>query len=95
MRQHTMNRLPSWISRLVIAAVVLFSPALACLMAIFAEMLIDLLMEAGAAAILDLVAAGAIAWVMFRKTWRHPKLTSLSADDDKPRGGPAIATPIT
>jgi uncharacterized membrane protein len=77
-------------ARSVITAVLLFSPALAFLMAIAAEILIDLLVEAGAPAILDLVAVGAIGWVLFRKTSRRPRLTSRSADDE-----PAIAAPST
>jgi uncharacterized membrane protein len=83
-----MSSLRTCAAQSVITAVLLFSPALAFLMAIAAEILIDLLVEAGAPAILDLVAVGAIGWVLFRKMSPRPKGAPLSADDE-----PAIAAP--
>ena len=79
----------------VITAVLLFSPALAFLMAIAAEILIDLLVEAGAPAILDLVAVGAIGWVLFRKMSPWPKGAPLFADDEEALDEPAIAASST
>jgi len=70
----------------VITALILLSPVLAFLMAIAAEMLIDLLMVGGTSAVCA-VAAGGIGLVLARKFWqRHqskpqvvPGETSIAA----------------
>ena len=90
-----MKRFPTWASRSVIASVVLFSPALAFLVVIAAEILIDSLMEAGVTA-LFVVAAGAIGWLLFRKMSPRTKVAPLATDDEgTPLGEPAIAAPST
>jgi hypothetical protein len=55
----------------IIAAVVLFSPVLAFLIAIAVEILIGFLMAAGVPALLA-VLAGAIGWSLFHKLWARP-----------------------
>jgi hypothetical protein len=54
----------------IIAVAVLLSPVLAFLMAIAVEILMGLLVEAGALALPALLATGAIGWPLFRKL-RH------------------------
>ena len=61
----------------VIAALVLLSPVVAFLMAISAEMLIDLLMVGGTSAVCA-VAAGGIGLVLCRKFWRRPEVVRQS-----------------
>jgi hypothetical protein len=56
----------------VIAAPILLSPVVAFLTVISAELLIDLLREVRTAAIYG-AAAGAVAWVLFRKFWPQPE----------------------
>ena len=90
-----MSSLRAWAAWSVISAVLLLSPVFAFLMAIAAEILIDLLVETGAPAILDLVAVGAIGWVLFRKMSPWPKGAPLFADDDEVLDEPAIAAPST
>jgi hypothetical protein len=67
-----MSGVRNWAVGLVIAALFLLSPAVAFLMAIAAEVVIDLMMEAGLAAICAVV-AGVIGWVLFRKRASHPE----------------------
>jgi hypothetical protein len=62
--------------RSVITALILLSPVVALLMVIAVEMLIDLLMVAGASAVCA-VAAGAIGLVLSRKFWQHRVGTRL------------------
>jgi nitrate reductase gamma subunit len=73
---------------LVTWALVLLSPVIAFLMIITAEVLIDLLMEAGVIGVCA-IAAGLIGWALFRRMSRR-RLTPLSADDEG-LGQPAIA----
>jgi amino acid transporter len=63
------NRLPTWATWSIAVAVVL-SPALAFLMFIAAEILIDLLMEAGALALIGLAIAVGIGWFLRRRLLR-------------------------
>jgi hypothetical protein len=86
-----MSTLPSWAQCSIIAALVLLSPALAFLMVIAAEMLIDFAMEVGAAAVC-VVAAGAIGWVLYRKRSPHPEVTPQWEPEEEPDEG-AIAVP--
>jgi hypothetical protein len=55
----------------IIAAAVLLSPVLAFLTAIAVEILVSLLVEAGAPLLLAFVAAGAIGWPLLRKLRRR------------------------
>ncbi len=50
---------------------VLLSPALALLIAITVEIVIDLLVDAGARALPVFVACGAVGWPLFRKLWHR------------------------
>jgi hypothetical protein len=59
-------------TRSVIAAAVLLNLALAFLLVIAAAILIDLLSEVGALALLDLIPAVAIGWLLFRGRSPHP-----------------------
>jgi len=68
-----MRRLPAWARSSIVASVVLLSPVLAFLMAIAVEILIGLLLETGAPALLAFVAAGAIGWPLFRKLRVRPR----------------------
>ena len=72
-----MRNLPSWAPLSIIAVAVLFSPVVAFLMAIAVEILIGLLVEAGALALLALLATGAIGWPLFRKLRRRPGVTPI------------------
>ena len=76
-----MRRLRSWVVWLVVAAVLLVSPVLAFLMIISAEMLIDLLMEAGTTAV-SAIAVGAVGWVLFRRFWQP--------SGEKPQSRPGV-----
>jgi hypothetical protein len=80
-----------WAVGSVIAALILFSPVIAFLMVITAEMVIDLLMEAGTAADCAL-AAGAIRWVLYRKRSLHRKLVPQWEPKEEP-GEVGIAAP--
>ena len=86
-----MSTLPSWAQCSIIAALVLLSPALAFLMVIAAELVIDFAMEVGAAAVC-VVAAGAIGWVLYRKRSPHPKVAPHS-ELEQLCDEPAIAVP--
>jgi hypothetical protein len=66
-----MSSLPTW-QFSIIAAVVLLSPVFAFLMAIAIEILIGALIEAGVPALLAVVVAGAIGWLLFHKLWVRP-----------------------
>jgi hypothetical protein len=54
----------------IIGALVLLSPVLALLAAIAVEIAIDILLQAGGAAVPVFVAVGAIGWVLLRMLWR-------------------------
>jgi hypothetical protein len=66
-----MNSLPTWATWSIAVAAV-FSPVLAFLMAIAAEILISLLKDAVMPALLALVVAAA-SWSLFRKLWVGPR----------------------
>ena len=74
-----MSSLPSWAQCSIIAASVLLSPALAFLMVIAAELVIDFAMEVGAAAVC-VVAAGAVGWVLLRKYGGQPHTSQLRSE---------------
>jgi hypothetical protein len=74
-----MSTLPSWAQCSIIAASVLLSPALAFLMVIAAELVIDFAMEVGAAAVC-VVAAGAVGWVLLRKYGGQPHTSQLRSE---------------
>ena len=74
----------------VITALLLLSPVIAFLIAIAAEMLIDLLTVGGTSAVFA-VAAGGIGWVLSRKFWRRPVVVHQSKPEPVP-GATAIAT---
>jgi hypothetical protein len=61
----------------IIAVAVLLSPVLAFLMAIAVEIVIGLLVEAGASALPALLATGAIGWLVFRKRRRRPRVSAI------------------
>jgi hypothetical protein len=61
------NSFRAWVHFSIIAAAVLLSPVLAFLMAIAVEILIGSLMEAGLPALIALVVAGAIGWLLLRR----------------------------
>jgi len=67
-----MNGVRNWAVGSAIAALVLLSSAVAFLMVIASEMVIDFLMEARATAVC-VVVAGAIGWVLSRKRSSHPE----------------------
>jgi predicted signal transduction protein with EAL and GGDEF domain len=89
-----MDSLPTWAGWSVISAVLLLSPALAFLIVIAIEILIDLLMEVGVPALLA-AAVGAIGWFLFRKMPPRPKVAPRLADDEEAFDEPAIAAPST
>ena len=62
-----MSSLPVWAELSIIAAAVLLSPVFAFLMAIAVEILIGLLVEAGAPVLPAFVATGAIGWMLLRR----------------------------
>lgn len=66
-----MRHLPTWAPLSIIMVAVLLSPVLAFLTAIAVEILIALLVEAGAPVLPALVATGAIGWALFRKLRRR------------------------
>ena len=86
-----MSSVPSWAAGSVIHAAVLLSPVFAFLMAIAAEILIDLLIEAPA--LLALAAAGVIGWSLRRKRWPHPDAAPHLEHDPSLEDPAAIAAP--
>jgi hypothetical protein len=68
-----MRHLPTWAPLSIITVAVLLSPVLAFLTAIAVEILIGLLVEAGAPVLPTLVATGTIGWALFRKLRRRPE----------------------
>jgi hypothetical protein len=85
-----MSSVRNWAVGSVIAALILFSPVIAFLMVIVAEMQIDLLMEAGTAADCT-IAAGAIGWALFRKYGARSEAPQLGAEGEPDET--AIAVP--
>lgn len=80
-----MSNLRTWAKWSVVAAVLLLSPALAFLMIIAVEALIDLVVEVGVPAILDVMAVGAILWVLFHNQRPRPDRAQLgSGEPDAP-----------
>ncbi|HXO89513.1 MAG TPA: hypothetical protein VN849_01855 [Stellaceae bacterium] len=72
-----MRNLPMWAPLSIITVAVLLSPVLAFLTAIAVEILIGLLVEAGAPVLSALVATGAIAWPLSRKLRRRREATPI------------------
>jgi hypothetical protein len=72
-----MRGVRNWAVGSAIAALVLLSPAVAFLIIISAEMVIDFTTEAKGTAICA-AAAGVIGWVLFRKRSSHPEPVSQS-----------------
>ena len=64
--------LPAAAQLSIIAVAVLLSPLLAFLAAIAVEIVIGILVEAGAPALPGFVVAGAIGWLLLRKLRRRP-----------------------
>jgi len=81
-----MSSLRTWVAWSVIAAVLLASPVLAFLMIIAAEMVIDLLMEAGTTAVCT-IAVGAVGWLLVRRFWRP--------SDSAAQAGPGVVSDET
>jgi hypothetical protein len=71
-----------------VAAVLLLSPVLAFLMIIAVEALIDLVLEVGVPAMLDVMAIGAIVWVLFHNY--RPRPDGAQSGSGEP-GAPAAA----
>jgi uncharacterized membrane protein len=62
-----MSSIRNWAVGSAIAALILLSRVVALLIVRAAEMLIDLLVEAGALALFSLVAIGALGWLVLRR----------------------------
>jgi uncharacterized membrane protein len=77
----------------VIAALILLSPVIAFLIAIAAEMLIDLLTVGGTSAVFA-VAAGGIGLVLSRKFWRRPEVMDQAEPELVPGETSIAAAPI-
>jgi len=86
-----MRGLRTWVVWSVVAAVLLVSPVLAFLLIIAAEILIDLLMEAGTTAV-SAIAICAIGWVLFRRISSQPDPAVQSRPEQEPDEA-AIAVP--
>jgi membrane protein implicated in regulation of membrane protease activity len=67
----------NWAAGAAIAALMVLSPIVAFLVVIAAEMLIDLVMEAGVPVVCT-VAAAVIGWVLFRRMSSDPELVHQS-----------------
>jgi hypothetical protein len=74
-----MSSVRDWAAGSVIVALILLSPIVAFLVVIAAEMLIDLVIEVGAAAVC-VVAAGAIGLVLLRKYGWRPRTPQLRSE---------------
>jgi len=85
-----MSSLRTWTAWSVITAVPLFSPALAFLLVMAVEVLIDLLTEVRASAPLAVAAFG---YFLFRKMSPHPKVAPLYAGDEDALDEQAMAAP--
>ena len=87
-----MSSLRTWAVWSVITAVLLSSPALAFLLVMAVEILIDLLTEVGAPAPLA-VAAGAFGYFLFRKMSPRQRAAPLYAGNEDALDEQAMATP--
>jgi hypothetical protein len=67
-----MNTLPSWVQCLIIAALVLLSPALAFLVALAVAMVIGLLKDAGAPVAVAIAASSATGYLLVRRLRAAP-----------------------
>jgi hypothetical protein len=85
------GRVQPWAVASVIVGLTLLSPIFAFLMVISAEILIDLLIEAGTTAVCA-VAVGAVGWVLFRKISSQSDAVVPSQLKHEPDEG-AIAVP--
>ena len=66
-----MKSIPAWAQLSIIGLALLLSPALAFLVAIAVEIVIGVLVDAGALALSALIATGAIGWLLLRKLRRR------------------------
>jgi hypothetical protein len=80
----------NWAVGAAIAALILFSPIVAFLMVIVAEMAVDLLMVAGGPADCT-IAAGVIGWVLFRRYGIRPEIPQSGSEQVSDEA--AIAAP--
>ena len=87
----SMNSVRYWTVASVIVALILLSPVVAFLMVISAELLIDVLTEAGTTPVCA-VAIGAIEWVLFRRISSQPGPAVQSRLEQEPDEA-AIAVP--
>ena len=83
------NPIRHYAFRSVITALILFSPVIAFLMVIAAEMLIDLLMVGDTSAVCAVAASG-IGLVLSRRFWRRPQVVHQS-EPEPVSGKTAIA----
>jgi hypothetical protein len=88
----SMRSVRNWGAGSAVAGLILLGPMVVFLMAIGAEILIDVLIAAGLSVVLCLVTAGAIGWVLLRNTSLHPRRSS-EWDLDEEAERPAIAAP--
>ena len=68
-----MRNLSTWAPLAIVTVAVVLGPVLAFLIAIAVEILIGLLVEAGAPVLPALVATGVVGWLLFRKLRRRPE----------------------
>ena len=88
-----MSSVRNWAAGSAVAALMLLTPAIALLMAITAEVLIDFVIEARVAAAC-IAAAGAISWFLFRRRSPRPGMAIQSGSEEETRKT-AIAAPPT
>jgi hypothetical protein len=86
-----MSNLRTWAKWSVVAAVLLLSPVLAFLMVIAVEALIDLVLEVGVPAMLDVMAVGAIVWVLFHN--HRPRPDGAQSGPGEPDAPAAAVSP--
>src|SRR5580704_422530 len=79
-----MSNLRTW-AKWSVAAVLLLSPVLAFLMVIAVEASIDLVLEVGVPAMLDVMAVGAIVWVLFHNHRPRPDGAQSGFEPSVPR----------
>ena len=87
------NPIRNYAFRSLITALILLSPVIAFLMAIAAEMLIDLLMVQGTSAVCA-VAAGGIGLVLSCRFWRRPEVVHQSKPELVPGATSIAAAPM-
>ena len=88
-----MSSVRNWAAGSAVVALMLLTPAIALLMAITAEVLIDFVIEARVAAAC-IAAAGAISWFLFRRRSPRPGMAIQSGSEEETRKT-AIAAPPT